>query len=142
MKILIIQERGRNQSNELYREGLRLQHGFSKHNINSIVWGLNYPNFNIPFKDISRDCDVIFVMENYLTSWIPIDEIKNCGKLKIFWSIDSHVILQSHLNICNELKIDILLNSIEHYLPKFNSHKKFYLPNAYPDELIYPIQNR
>ena len=55
MKILIIQEKGRRKQNENFRESLNFQRAFQKLNIETIVWGLNYPNFNIPFNEISKD---------------------------------------------------------------------------------------
>ena len=59
MKILIIQEKGRNAGNLEYREALNLSRALKKLNIESIVWGLNYDNFKIPFEEISKDCDTL-----------------------------------------------------------------------------------
>ena len=57
--------------------------------------------------------------------------------LKIFWSIDSHCVLQSHINTCNQHKIDVVLNSVYGH-GKFFNQKSYYFPNAYADDLIYP----
>jgi len=67
---------------------------------------------------------------------------RNSGdKLKIYWSIDSHCILNNHVDLCNKLKIDIHLNSTEYYL-RFFTHitpKCFWFPNAYSSDLIKPL---
>lgn len=135
MKILIIQESGRHDKNRTFRESLNFQRAFSKIGIESVVWGLNYPNYNISFDDISKDCDVCLLIENYDNGWLP--NISKFKGLKIFWSIDSHMILQHHLMTCVTNKIDIVLNSIESHQKYFSGRfKTYYLPNAYPDDLI------
>lgn len=142
MKIVIIQEAGRNEENKNFRESLSLHNGFSKiDGVESKVWGLNYEDFSIPFSDIEKWADIIFVIENYTSAWLPINEISNSKKLKVFWSIDSHCVLQQHQNLCNLLKIDILLNSTEGYIPAFKNLVKeaYWFPNSYPDDLMYPL---
>ena len=66
MKILIIQEAGRNEPNKEFREAKNFHRGFQKLGIDSVVWGLNHENFNIPYNEISKDCDVIFLLENLM----------------------------------------------------------------------------
>ena len=65
--------------------------------------------------------------------------ISNSKKLKIFWSIDSHCVLEQHKQLCRLLNIDILLNSTESYLPNFDGlvKKSYWFPNSYPDDLIF-----
>jgi len=135
MKILIIQEKGRHKENENFRESLNFQRAFHKIGIESVVWGLNYPNYNIPFDEISKDCDVVLLIENYTTGWIP--NLTKFKGLKLFLSIDSHVIPQQHIKTCNDNNIDIVLNAIESHSKYFNNQKCYYLANAYPDDLIY-----
>lgn len=142
MKILIIQEAGRHSKNKNFRESLNLQRSLSKiDGISSEVWGLNYEKFNIPFSEMEDWCDVIFIIENYTPEWLPVSEIQNSKKLKIFWSIDSHCVLSQHQHLCQLLKIDILLNSTESYIPHFEGlvKKSYWFPNSYPDDLIYPL---
>lgn len=135
MKILIIQECGRHEKNKKFRESLNFQRAFTKLGIESTVWGLNYPNYNQSFEQISKDCDVVFLIENYNNGWLP--NISNFKGLKIFWSIDSHMIPQQHLMTCVANKIDIVLNAIESHQKYFSGRfKTYYLPNAYPDDLI------
>jgi spore maturation protein CgeB len=137
MKILIIQEKGRNAGNLEYREALNLHRSLQKHNVESIVWGLNYDNFKITFNEISKDCDVILLLENYeVNNWVP--DLSNFKGLKIFWSIDSHCVPQQHVNTCNKHNIDIVLNAVYGH-EKYFSQKCVYFPNAYPDDLIFPI---
>ena len=92
------------------------------------------------FSEIEQWADVIFVIENYTSDWLPINEISNSKKLKIFWSIDSHCVLEQHKELCRLLNIDILLNSTESFLPNFDGlvKKSYWFPNSYSDELIFP----
>lgn len=134
MKILIIQECGRHDKNRNFRESLNFQRAFTRIGVESVVWGLNYPNYNIPFNEISKDCDVVLLIENYNNGWLP--NISNFKGLKIFWSIDSHMIPQQHLITCSTNKINIVLNAIDSHQKYFKQFKTYYLPNAYPDDLI------
>jgi spore maturation protein CgeB len=134
MKILIIQEAGRHEKNKKFREALNFQRAFTKIGIETIVWGLNYPNYHITFKEISKDCDVVLLIENYDNGWLP--NISSFKGIKLFWSIDSHCIPQQHYLTCLTNKIDIVLNAIESHSKHFPRLKTYYLPNAYPDDLI------
>lgn len=139
MKIVIIQEAGRHEKNKNFRESLNLHRSLSKiEGVESKVWGLNYPEFKTPFSEIENWADVIFIIENYTSDWLPIPEISGSKKIKIFWSIDSHCVLQQHQYLCNILKIDILLNSTNGYLSKYDGLVKesHWFPNSYPDDLI------
>lgn len=140
MKILIIQENGRHSENREFRECFNLQRALSRKNIETVVWGLGHENFNIPFNDIIKNVDVVLLLENYESNgWLPdLSIIKN---LKIFWSIDSHLVLMSHLSTVVKNKIDIVLNSIESHQTYFKQSKTFYFPNAYPSDLIHPKEN-
>jgi glycosyltransferase involved in cell wall biosynthesis len=142
MKIVIIQEAGRHHENKNFRESLCLHNAFSKiDGVESKVWGLNYQDFSTPFSEIEKWADIIFLIENYTSGWLPIDEISNSKKIKVFWSIDSHCVLQQHQQLCSLLKIDILLNSTEGYIPAFENLVKesYWFPNSYPDDLMYPL---
>lgn len=142
MRIVIIQEAGRHEKNKNFREALNLHRALSKiENVESKVWGLNYQDFNIPFSDIEDWCDVLFIIENYTSDWLPVKEISESKKMKIFWSIDSHCVLQQHQYLCKLLNIDILLNSTESYIPYYDGlvKKSYWFPNAYPDDLMYPL---
>jgi hypothetical protein len=140
MKILIVQENGRHEKNKLFRECHALLRGFIKNGVDAVCWGLGHENYLTNFEILEKWCDVIIVLENYTSNWLPIDIINKSKKIKIFWSIDSHVVLDNHIDICRKLKTNILLNSTEDYLPNFNNicDKKFWFPNAYDDSLIYP----
>jgi hypothetical protein len=142
MRISIIQEAGRHDKNKDFREALNLHRSLSKiDGVESKVWGLNYPDFDTQFSEIEEWSDVIFIIENYTSTWLPIKEISESNKLKIFWSIDSHCVLQQHQYLCQLLKIDILLNSTESYIPNYNGlvKKSYWFPNAYPDDLMKPL---
>ena len=138
MKILIIQENGRHLENREFRECFNLQRALLRKNIDTIVWGLGHDNFNNPFQQIIKDIDVIILLENYESNgWLP--DLSNINKLKIFWSIDSHMVLMNHITTVVKNKIDIVLNAIESHQNYFKTSKTFYFPNAYPSDLISPI---
>ena len=138
MKILIIQENGRHLENREFRECFNLQRALLRKNVDTIVWGLGHDNFNTPFQQIIKDIDVIILLENYESNgWLP--DLSNINKLKIFWSIDSHMVLMNHITTVVKNKIDIVLNAIESHQNYFKTSKTFYLPNAYPSDLISPI---
>jgi hypothetical protein len=140
MKILIIQENGRHVENRKYRECFNLQRAFLRKNVDAVVWGMGHENFNIPFQQIIKDIDVIILLENYESNgWLP--DLSNVNVLKIFWSIDSHMVLMNHVSTVVKNKIDIVLNSIESHQHHFKQIKTFYFPNAYPSDLISPIDN-
>lgn len=138
MKILIIQENGRHLENKEFRECFNLQRALLRKNVDTIVWGLGHDNFNTPFQQIIKDIDVIILLENYESNgWLP--DLSNINKLKIFWSIDSHMVLMNHITTVVKNKIDIVLNAIESHQNYFKTSKTFYFPNAYPSDLISPI---
>ena len=138
MKILIIQENGRHLENRDFRECFNLQRALLRKNVETIVWGLGHDNFNTPFHQIIKDIDVIILLENYESNgWLP--DLSNVNKLKIFWSIDSHMVLMNHITTVVTNKIDIVLNAIESHQNNFKTSKTFYFPNAYPSDLIFPI---
>jgi hypothetical protein len=138
MKILIIQENGRHLENREFRECFNLQRALLRKNVDTIVWGLGHDNFNTPFQQIIKDIDVIILLENYESNgWLP--DLSNINKLKIFWSIDSHMVLMNHITTVVKNKIDIVLNAIESHQNYFKTSKTFYFPNAYPSDLISPI---
>ena len=138
MKILIIQENGRHLENRNFRECFNLQRALLRKNVETIVWGLGHDNFNTPFHQIIKDIDVIILLENYESNgWLP--DLSNINKLKIFWSIDSHMVLMNHITTVVKNKIDIVLNAIESHQNYFKTSKTFYFPNAYPSDLISPI---
>ncbi len=138
MKILIIQEKGRHEKNWRFRESLNIQRSLTKLGYESTVWGLGYDNYKTPFEELEKNHDVILLLENYpVDNWVP--DLSKSKKLKLFWSIDSHVALNLHLNICVNNKIDIVLNSVYGHEKFFTNQKTYFFPNAYPDDLIYPL---
>lgn len=140
MKILIIQEKGRHEKNELFRESLSLQRAFEKNGYHCTVWGLNYPNYRSDIHDLAISHDVVLLLENYdTTSWVP--DLSSVKIPKFFWSIDSHCNLNAHLLTVQKNKIDIVLCSIESDQEHFSTlgAKTYYFPNAVDTDLIQPI---
>lgn len=140
MKILIIQENGRHEKNRIFRECFCLQRNLIKNGAETICWGLNHENFSQNFNELEKWCDVIFILENYTSQWLPFQDISKSKKIKFFWSIDSHCVLENHIEVCKKFKINILLNSTEEFIPFFKnvSDKQYWFPNAYDDSIIYP----
>lgn len=138
MKILLIQERGRNEGNREFREALSLKKGIERAGHEAVVWGLNYDNFSVPFDVISRDCDVLLSIENYDTGWHP--DISKFGGRKLFWSIDSHCALQNHQAHCYRHKFDTILLANFQHVDHFRGlvGQALWFPNGYPSDLIQP----
>lgn len=136
--ILIIQERGRHDQNREFRECENFKRAFRKLGIKCDVWGLGYQNFNVPFSEVAKEYDVIFLLENYdQTGWVP--DLSSYKQLKIQWTIDCHCFhIPTHVSFSKSSKINIHLNSSEQYMHHFNGacDKAYWFPNAYPDDLI------
>jgi hypothetical protein len=138
MKVLIIQENGRHEKNRNFRECFNLQRALIEKKIDAKIWGLGHENFQISFDKIVTDRDVIILLENYeQTPWLP--DLSKINKLKIFWSIDSHMVLENHLSIIKKHKIDIVLHAVFSHSKNFSFTKSFWFPNAYPNDLIKPM---
>lgn len=138
MKILIIQEHGRHEKNCNFRESENLKRALNRvdPNIEVTIWGLGYDNFRIPFKSIVKSQDVVILLENYETNnWIP--DLSKLKQLKLFWSIDSHCVLQYHQELQKKHNIDIVLCSNVLDVDNFKSGKWF--PSCYPKDLITPL---
>ena len=139
MKVLIIQENGRNKENRHMRECHSLQYWMSMAGIEATCWGKGHPNFNIPFDQIRKNFDIIFCLENYNNGWLP--NMKIVDQYKIFWSIDSHCELNSHVEFCKESKINLHLNSAPGYIKHFEPFvdKCVWFPNSIDTRWIKPI---
>ena len=136
--ILIIQERGRHEKNREFRECENFKRAFTKLGIKCDVWGLGYENFTIPFSDVAKDYDILFVLENYdETGWVP--DLSSYKQLKLHWTIDCHCGgIPRYYAFSKKSKINIHLNSSEQYIQNFAGacDKAYWFPNAYPDDLI------
>lgn len=140
MKILIVQEKGRHPENESFRECENMRRALAKIGHESIVWGLNQPNYHTSFYSIAPLCDAVLLLEQYETNgWIP--DMLGLKKLKLFWSVDSHCALNAHKALCDKHKINIVLTSTNIYTAHYSNTKNYWFPNCYPDDLIHPIPN-
>jgi len=137
MRILIIQSKGKHPRNVQFRESLCMKRALERiKGIEPIVWGTGYDNFQIPFKVMSDYTDAILLLENYSKyPWLP--DMSDVKKLKLFWSIDSHIVLERHQNMARNHKIDIVLNSTSYYVKHFKNG--IWFPNCYPADLISPV---
>jgi spore maturation protein CgeB len=135
MKILIIQENGRHESNRKFRECFCLLRGFQKLGIETEVWGLGHENFKSSLD--FNGYDLILNLENYGDGWEP--DLSNVKSKKLLWSIDSHVKGEAaFLNEYNRGKYDLLLHSTKDFV---NEKFKIWFPNAFDDTLIFPIES-
>jgi hypothetical protein len=140
MKILIIQENGRHNENRTFRECFNIQRALQRQGHSCVVWGLGHENYKNSFNELIETSDAILILENYDDKgWIP--NLKSISKLKLFWSIDSHLSLDHHQNMVLNHGVDIVLNSIESDQKHFKNVKTHYFPNAYPSDLITPIES-
>lgn len=131
MKILIIQEAGRNEGNKQYRECLSLQRAFKHHGHDANVWGKGHDYFNCVINFDSYD--IIFNLENYGDNWLP--DLSNVTKpYKILWSIDAHCRgVEPYNKIFNDGKYNLLLHSTKDYAI---GDDRAWFPNAYDNTLI------
>ena len=140
MRIVIIQEKGRHLKNENFREALNFHRAFKSLGVDSLVWGLNYESFNTPLEILIEKDDVILLLEDYeVNGWIP--DLSNFKNLTLYWSRDSHCVPQAHINTCKKHNINIVLNAIQHHQSYFQPTKTYWFPNAYPHDLIHPMEN-
>ena len=120
MKILIIQENGRNDANRHMRECHSLAYMFSELGAETACWGKGHDTFSTPYEEFAKDFDVIFCLENYDDGWLP--DISKSKKYKVFWSIDSHMELAKHLEFCKNSNIQMHLNAQKPYLGHFKNY--------------------
>ena len=140
MNILIIQENGRNKENFHMRECHSLQYWLTELGVNAKCWGKGHENYSVALKEISKDYDVIFCLENYNSGWLP--SLKEFKQKKIFWSIDSHCNLKEHVDFCLDSKINIHLNSTASYIKHFENiaEKCIWFPNAVDTRWFKPLE--
>ena len=142
MKILFLKEKGRNLANKEFSEVCDFQRALYRQfkDIDVVIWGLNWNSFKIPFTDVIKNVDVILLLENYDTSnWIP--DLSKINKLKLFWSIDSHCVLNQHIDVCNRHKINVVLNSNPYDCAAFRTidRKSYEFLSCYPSDLVFPL---
>ena len=132
MKVLIVQENSRHESNKTFRECFCLQRSFVKLGWDAVVWGLGHENFN---DNISFDCfDLIINLENYdTTNWVP--DMSNVNSYKLLWSIDAHCRGVSVFDrTFDQGKYNLLLHSTRDFAIGKN---RVWFPNAYDDSLLF-----
>lgn len=137
MKVIIIQSFQSKTPINL-SEGMGMKRAFEKLGIETTIWGPGYTTFEEPLHVVSRNCDIIFVIENYNLQWI--ENLSAFNKpLKIFWSIDSHIILDQHVAFCKRHKINLILHSIDSHQKAFSFVRTLWMPNALDNEVIKPL---
>lgn len=140
MNITIIQEKGHHEINEKYKEAISLAKTFESLGHTALVWGDRYRSFyDKTFEEIEQWSDVLFIVENYNYDWLNTEHLYNSKKLKLFWTIDSHLVLQKHLNFSQEINTDIVFVSTKSLVSKFSN--AYWLPNCVDHTLVYPKPN-
>lgn len=139
MKILLIQERGRHEANQDFREALSMQRALRTLGHEVIVWGLGYAYGEVFYLDeLRKRADVVFLMEQYdQTGWVP--DFSSFKGPRVFWTIDSHCNLAEHQAQVKRQKITHLLSSTESFLAAYEAPVKAWFPNCYDDTIIRPM---
>ena len=136
MRVLIIQENSRHESNKEFRECFCLQRSFINLGCSVVVWGLGHENFN---DDILFDSfDLIINLENYDTiNWTP--DLSSVNSYKLLWSIDAHC---RGVSVFDQTfyqgKYNLLLHSTRDYAIGKN---RVWFPNCYDDSLLFNTEN-
>lgn len=135
-RVLIIQEAGRHEKNKEYRESLSIMRALKSLGVECMVWGKGYPTYKIPFEQIIKGYNVLFVVENYDFEWIP--DLSKFNGIKVFWSIDGHMVLDKHKEFVRTKGIQIVLNSVYECTPMWDGMKveSLWLPNAVDSDLV------
>ena len=136
MRVLIIQENSRHESNKEFRECFCMQRSFINLGCSVVVWGLGHENFN---DDISFDSfDLIINLENYDTiNWTP--DLSSVNSYKLLWSIDAHCRGVSVFDrTFDQGRYNLLLHSTRDYAIGKN---RVWFPNSYDDSLIFNTEN-
>ena len=101
-----------------------------------MVWGHGYPAFqNNPTPDWNS-FDMIIMLENYSTAWVPC--LAHTTKpLKFVWSIDSHVMdVNPHKKIFDDGKYHYFLQATSIFCDRVKN--SLWFPNAYDDTIFRP----
>lgn len=137
-RILIVQSAGEHLENREFRESLCIKRALDLIGVPNTVWGKGYPTFAIPFPKISKDFDILLIVENYDFSWIP--DLKEFKGAKIMWSIDSHLVFDKHAEFVTAQEIKLVLDSNVMMTPKWTERKidSVWFANCYDHLLIKP----
>jgi hypothetical protein len=134
MKILIIQENGHHDKNRNFRECFCLQRGFEHHGAKVDIWGKGHDGFDPSpdqrmYDQYFSHFDLVLAIENW--DWMP--DINRIHTSKFIWAIDAHC---KSKQVYEQYGFDKVL----HATPEFAS-EGCWLPNAYDDTIIKPLQN-
>jgi len=135
MKILLIQENGRHEKNRHFRECFSLQTAFKKLGHEAHVWGLGHDNYEQ--SPDYNSYDLIVNMENYdQTGWVP-DLSKYKHPKKFLRNVDAHCI---GFDVCRKEfergRYDLILQATLDFV----DDNSIWLPNAFDEGLIYPME--
>ena len=135
MKILLIQENGRHEKNRHFRECFSLQTAFKKLGHEAHVWGLGHDNYEQ--SPDYNSYDLIVNMENYdQTGWVP-DLSKYKHPKKFLRNVDAHCV---GFDVCRKEfergQYDLILQATLDFV----DDNSIWLPNAFDEELIYPME--
>lgn len=145
MNILMLQSKGLNAANMEFKK--TLYHPLSRTpGVKVRIYGPGHEDFGkVMWGKLFNWADVIIHMEDYRSQWIP--PMRNLNKIKIFWSMDTHMRGEAHWKYANDNLFTLFLTAVKPYSEKFRRISKGYrrspdvvwFPNTYPDHLFEPV---
>lgn len=136
MQVLLIQSASEHLENWRYREAQCFRRAFDRLGVIADVWGKGYPSFVVPFLSYARNFDVVLVLENYGSEWLP--SLKGFQGKKLLWIIDSHKVADEIALYSQANDIDVNLVAWKNHLDKFPNSRWF--PPCYPADLCLPMR--
>lgn len=139
MNFLFLQSKGQHAENLEFKEGMqraltRLGHEVLTFGPGHECYQRGWPNTVRNFKP-----DVVLCCEDYdRSNWVP--QFWGVRALRVFWSMDSHLAFDRHLNASKQQKCQLVLTAVHGYDSAFTGkdRKGVFFPNAYPADLIGP----
>jgi len=135
MKILMIQKLGEHVENAKYKPTCF-------HELNQIpeveakLWGPGYPDYNRQnFGKMFQWADAILHMEDRNARWVP--GMAGIKKLKILYSMDTHMIGEEHVGYAKAQRFDVFLTAVKGWEAlNEGGMKRYWFPNNYPQKLF------
>lgn len=147
MNILMIQSAGKHPENAEYKQ--TCHHSLNQiDGVSATLWGPGYKVHGVDFMPnqwpgMEKWADAILFMEDYNSRWVPENSLRASKKLKVFWSMDTHMQGMQHLDYAARNRFDIFLTAVHmlgEYLryqsPRGMVKKIQWFPNTYPRHLF------
>lgn len=140
MRIVILQENGRHVANRMFRECFscaRALHSLG-HDVSVAGLGHDLPDGCESYEELIATCDAVLSLEDYDSGWHPDLSAAKC--IKFFWSRDSHLQLDRHLEFARHHRFDVVAVAPHARVDAFASlcDRAIWLPNAVDTALVFP----